>query len=146
MTDELVLELERLVPALPYDVFRAFTTADELAVWWGPQGFTTPSLDFEPRVGGTYRIRMQPPDGDAFPLTGEFTEVEPPKRLAFTFAWEDPDPDDVATLAGLTFRGQGEATEVLLRQGRFRTEARRELHRDGWSDTLDKLSAWLTRR
>ena len=58
----------------------------------GPEGFTTPSLEFGPRVGESYRIEMQPPEGDSFYLTGEFREVDPPARLAFTFIWEDPDP------------------------------------------------------
>jgi uncharacterized protein YndB with AHSA1/START domain len=42
--------------------------------------------------------------------------VEPPERLALGFVWEEPDPDD---------------------------DARRELHREGWGETLDKLAAWL---
>jgi uncharacterized protein YndB with AHSA1/START domain len=51
-------------------------------------------------VGGSYRIEMQPPEGDPFHLTGEFRALEEPARLAFTFVWEEPDPDDVETLAG----------------------------------------------
>jgi uncharacterized protein YndB with AHSA1/START domain len=82
---------------------------------------------------------MQPPEGDAFHLTGTFRDVEPPLRLVFTFVWEDPDPDDVETLVDLSFRDMGGSTEVVLTQGPFRTEARRDLHRDGWSDSFDKL-------
>jgi uncharacterized protein YndB with AHSA1/START domain/catechol 2,3-dioxygenase-like lactoylglutathione lyase family enzyme len=80
-------------------VFAAFTEADQLARWWGPRGFSIPSLEFQPHAGARYRIEMQPPEGDAFYLTGEFGEVDPPARLAFTFAWEDPDPDDVENLS-----------------------------------------------
>jgi uncharacterized protein YndB with AHSA1/START domain len=57
---------------------------------------------------------MQPPEGDSFYLTGEFREVDPPARLAYTFVWEDPDPDDVATLVVLEFRatwGAGPSAE-----------------------------------
>jgi uncharacterized protein YndB with AHSA1/START domain len=79
---ELTLELKRVLPAAPSVVFRAFSAPDELAKWWGPHGFTTPSLDFNPRVGGSYRIEMQPPEGDPFDLTGEFREVDPPARLS----------------------------------------------------------------
>jgi uncharacterized protein YndB with AHSA1/START domain len=138
--DGLTLELERVLPAARPSVFRAFSTAGELARWWGPRGFTTRSLEFEPRVGAGYRIEMQPPEGDAFHLVGEFRVVDPPTRLAFTFVWEDPDPDDVETLVELSFRDRGEATAIVLSQGPFRTEARRELHRDGWTDTLDRLA------
>jgi uncharacterized protein YndB with AHSA1/START domain len=136
----LMLRLSRTVPAAPAAVFAAFTTAQELAKWWGPAGFTIPSLDFTPRVGGRYRIEMQPPEGAPFHLAGEFRAVDPPTRLAFTFVWEDPDPDDVETLVELSFRDVDGPTEIALVQGPFKTEARRELHAGGWSDTLDKLA------
>jgi uncharacterized protein YndB with AHSA1/START domain len=136
----------RELPAAPRVVFRSFSDPGELATWWGPDGFSIPSLDFDPRVGGRYRIEMQPPEGDAFYLTGEFREVDPPARLAFTFAWEDPDPDDVETLVELSFRDLGESTEVVLSQGSFRTEARRELHRNGWTDSFGKLERRTSQR
>jgi uncharacterized protein YndB with AHSA1/START domain len=143
-SDELMLELQRVLPAGPTVVFDAFADPSELVEWWGPQGFTTPGLAFQPRVGGSYRIEMQPPDGDSFHLTGEFREVDPPARLAFTFEWEDPDPDDVKTLVDLSFRDLDGSTEVTLMQGPFKTEARRALHRDGWGDSFDKLERRLS--
>jgi uncharacterized protein YndB with AHSA1/START domain len=142
--DELTLEMKRALPAAPSSVFRAFIDPNELAKWWGPEGFTTPSLEFDARVGESYRIEMQPPEGDPFYLTGEFREVDPPARLAYTFIWEDPDPDDVETVAGLSFRDLGESTEVALTQGPFKTEARRALHRDGWTDSFDKLERLIS--
>jgi uncharacterized protein YndB with AHSA1/START domain len=140
------LELKRVLTAAPSVVFGAFSDPNELARWWGPQGFTTPSLEFQPRVGESYRIEMQPPEGDPFYLTGQFREVDPPARLEFTFAWEDPDPDDVETVVALSFRDLGESTEVALTQGPFKTEARRALHRDGWTDSFDKLEHLLSAR
>ena len=139
-SDGLTLEMRRVFPAVARVTFRAFADPDELVKWWGPEGFRVPSLDFDPRVGGTYRIEMQPPEGDPFYLGGEFREVAPPGRLAFTFVYEDPDPDDVETLVELLFRDRGESTEVAFAQGRFKTEARRELHRDGWTDSFDRLT------
>src|SRR5215212_11673734 len=139
------LQLNRVVAAAPAVVFGAFTDPDALAKWWGPEGFTIPSTDFDPRVGERYRIEMQPPDGQPFHLVGEFRQVDPPARLAFTFVWEDPDPDDVETLAELSFRDLGETTEVALVQGPFKTEARRDLHRGGWTDSFDKLERLLAR-
>ena len=138
----LTLELKRVLPAAPSVVFDAFS-ASELPKWWGPQGFTIPRVDFRARVGETYRIEMKPPEGDPFHLTGEFREVDAPSRLAFTFAWEPADPDDVETLVGLSFRELGDSTEVTFTQGTFKTEERRELHRGGWTDSFDKLARLL---
>ena len=144
MTDELVLEIERVLPAAPSAVFHAFVDPGELANWWGPAGFTIPSLSFPARVGDSYRIEMQPPAGDPFALTGEFREVDPTARLAYTFRWEPADPDDVETLVRLWFRDLDDSTEVSLEQGAFKTEARLALHRDGWTDSFDKLEQLLS--
>jgi uncharacterized protein YndB with AHSA1/START domain len=143
-SDELTLELTRLLPAGRSVVFRAFSDPRELAKWWGPEGFTIPSLEVEARLGERYRIEMRPPEGDRFYLTGEFREVDAPARLAYTFVWEDPDPDDVDTMVDLSFRDLGESTEVTLGQSPFKTEARLRLHRDGWTDSFDKLERLLS--
>ncbi|MGZ4381524.1 MAG: SRPBCC family protein [Gaiellaceae bacterium] len=87
-----VLHLVRGLPVPRAVVYRALTDPAELAVWWGPYGFTAPSVDFEPRVGGGYRIAMQPPDGDLFHLEGEFLAVEPSALLACPFRWDPPTP------------------------------------------------------
>jgi uncharacterized protein YndB with AHSA1/START domain len=139
----LTLELKRALPVSPEAVFAAFSESEELAKWWGPRGFTIPSVDFEPRVGRPYRIEMQPPEGEVFSLLGEFREVDPPTYLAYTFVWEPADPDDTETLVELSFRGVDGSTEVAFSQGPFTTEERRTLHRDGWIETFDKLEEHL---
>ena len=144
--DGLSLELTRLFPAPRARVFEFFAGAVLLAEWWGPRGFSIPSIDFVPRVGGTYRIEMQPPDGDAFEVTGTFREVDIPSRLAFTFEWQPADPDDRETLAQLAFEVTDDWTKVQLRQGPFKTEARRSLHRDGWTESFDKLAELVTQQ
>jgi uncharacterized protein YndB with AHSA1/START domain len=42
-------------------------------------------------------------------------------------------------VARLSFQPTGDSTEVHLSQGPSKTEARRELHGDGWSQSFDKL-------
>ena len=139
---DIALEVTRTFPADPATVFAAFSEPS-LSRWWGPRGLTMASLDFDPRVGEPYRIEMTPPTGDPFFLTGEFREVDPPSRLDFTFAYEEPGPDDIENLVTLSFRNLGGSTEVALTQAPFKTEARRALHRDGWSDSFDRLVARL---
>jgi len=49
--ESLVLEIERVLPAARAAVFAAFTDPNELARWWGPEGFRVANLDFQPRIG-----------------------------------------------------------------------------------------------
>jgi len=137
------LRMTRLIPAARVDVWRAMTDPAQLVEWWGPKGFTSPSVDFEPRVGRSFRIAMQPPEGDRFHLSGEFREVDPPELLTYTFAWDPPDPDDRETIVRLSLEDRGGKTEVSLSQGEFATQERQALHEGGWTESFEKLEELL---
>jgi uncharacterized protein YndB with AHSA1/START domain len=142
-SDPLVLELTCTLDASPERIFRALTDPAELARWWGPSGFTAPEVEMDPRVGGSYRLGMQPPDGELFHLAGEFLEVRPPTSLAYSFRWEEPDPDDQETAVTLSLDPVADRTRLSLRHGAFATEARLALHKSGWTDSLQRLSEFL---
>jgi len=141
----LALHIKRVIAAPRSRVVRALTEPKQLAKWWGPHGFTNPTVEMDLRVGGSYRIAMQPPDGELFYLAGEFREVELPDRIAYTFRWEDPTPDDRETLVTLTLRDIGNSTELVLTQGTFAAERRRALHEQGWTDSFERLERLVRR-
>jgi uncharacterized protein YndB with AHSA1/START domain len=140
----LTLHMNRVLPAPRSAVFSACVDRVELAKWWGPRGFTAPSVELDLRVGGAYRIAMQPPEGDLFYLSGEFRAVDAPTRLVYTFRWEDPDPEDRETVVTVSLRDRGDWTELDLVQEGFATERRRALHDGGWTDSLDRLEQVLS--
>jgi hypothetical protein len=90
---------------------------------------------------------MQPPEGDPFYLIGEFREVDPPPASSLRSYREDPDPEDVETLAELSFRGsrRGRRRSSSLKVP-SRPRARRELHRNGWTDSFDRLEQFISQR
>ena len=122
MAAQLTVKVSGIVQASPQRVFDAMTDPEQVARWWGPEGFICPAVSLDPRVGGAYRIAMQPPEGELFHLAGEYLEVDPPSRLAYTFRWEPPNPDDRETVARLVLHERDGATEVELTQGTFTTE------------------------
>jgi uncharacterized protein YndB with AHSA1/START domain len=133
-----------MLPVPPERVFAAFD-AQELRHWFGPIGFTVQQLQFDLIEGAGYRLAMKPPTGEVFHIRGTIRAVEAPRRLAFTFVYEEPDADDQETLVTLTFEPSesGTRTRVVLDQGPFKTEPRRRLHQDGWADTLQRLEQSL---
>ena len=144
MQGGLVLDLRCAFHAPRERVFTALTVPAELVEWWGPSGFTTPEIEMDLEVGGSYRFGMQPPEGELFHLAGEFLEIEPPSRLAYTFRWEEPDPEDRETVVRLSLEpGRVDITELSLSQGQFASEARRALHMAGWTDSFARLSALI---
>jgi len=111
---------------------------DGLATWWGPHGFAT-TADVDARPGGRYRLTMRPPAGDPFHVTGQFVEVDRPRRLSYTFRYEEPLEDDRETVVVLTLTTEDGGTRLSLRQSPFVTEERRQLHRTGWTESFEKL-------
>ena len=136
----LILRRSQRIDAPRERVFDLLTISHEVARWWGPRGFTNSEVSLDLRVGGRYRITMQPPDGAVFHLTGEFIEIDRPSRLRYTFIWEEPDPDDRTTIVDLMLDDLDGATVVSLVHGEFATAARFDLHQDGWTETLEKLA------
>lgn len=138
-----VLELSCTLDASRERIFRALTDPTELVKWWGPSGFTTPEIEINLSIGGGYRLGMQPPDGGLFHLTGEFLEIEPPSRIAYTFRWEEPEPDDRETVVRLSLETVADLTRLSLWHGGFATEARVALHKSGWTDSFKRLAELL---
>ncbi len=141
--EPLRLHIERVMPGSPADAFRAQTDPALLARWWGPSGFTCPEVALEPRAAGRLRITMQPPEGEAFHLAGEFLEFAPPSRLVYTFRWEEPHPDDRETVVAVRLDPIGGATAMSVDQGDFATAERLALHVAGWSEALERLAGTL---
>jgi len=135
------LQVTTVVPQPPERLFASLTSPEALASWWGPHGFSTPEVVLDPAQGGRYRLTMQPPDGEAFHVSGRFLEVDPPRRLSYTFGYEEPAPDDRETIVVLTLAAVDDGTEISLSQGPFVTDERRELHRRGWTESLQRLAA-----
>jgi uncharacterized protein YndB with AHSA1/START domain len=133
-----VLRITRTYPASRQRVFAAFTEPDLLKQWWGPNGFSLPRAEVDLRVGGRYRFAMQPPQGDTAYLTGSFKEVNPPRRLVYTWAWESM--PEFETLVTIEFREAEGDTEVVITQERFSNDEVRQQHAVGWIGGLDRLS------
>ena len=64
-------------------VFRAFSDAEQLARWWGPEGFTNTFHEHDFRAGGAWRFTMHAPDGNDYESHSVFVEVREPERIVF---------------------------------------------------------------
>ena len=128
----------------PERVFAAFVEPEQLGQWFGPVGFKVSGLQLDAVEGSDYRIAIQPPEGDSFDILGTFRTVEPPRLLAFTFFYEEPDSDDQETLVTVRLEPAGQGSDLVLEQAPFKTAARWALHRDGWTDSLERLAQALT--
>lgn len=74
-------------------VFKAWTEAERLAQWWGPQGFKMLVARLDLRPGGTFHYCMEAPQGSGMGqrLWGKFVfrDIDPPMRLVFVNSFSD---------------------------------------------------------
>ena len=70
-------------------VFRAYTDPQELARWWGPDGWTTETHAHELQPGGFWHYYMRGPDGMESWGKSIYQEVTPPSRLVYSDAFSD---------------------------------------------------------
>jgi uncharacterized protein YndB with AHSA1/START domain len=140
---EAFLHLNGIFPAPLEQVFRAWTEPEILKKWWGPKGATTPIVEIDLRVGGSYRFGMQFPGQEILYVGGSYREVEPLKKLVFTWRWEQPTMDFGESLITLAFRDHGNVTEVSLTHETFPNQEVRDQHATGWGEFFDKLGQLL---
>ena len=140
---ETTLNLRRTFAAPREKVFQAFTEAEIMKKWWGPEEFTCPTAEIDLKVGGKYRIAMKPPEGDVFYVKGTYREIKPPKRLVYTFQWEGAGMKE-ETLVTLEFHEKGDATELVLVHELFPDANARDDHNKGWESSFDCLAEALS--
>ncbi len=155
--------LSRTFDAPRERVFEAWTDSKQVAQWWGPKGFTNPVCEMDVRPGGRYRIVMRSPEGEEYPIVGEFLEIVKPSRLVMTMDAREHPPEFFAQLdaarpaeaKGKPFRPRttvlfddhfGKTTVTVIQ--RFESagdvEANKKLGAaEGWGGSFDKLDALL---
>lgn len=126
------VEVAVQIAANPETVFDFFTDPDRMIQWMGR------SAELDPRPGGGFRCDI---NGDSV-ANGTYVELEPPRRVVFTWGWEG---EDSVTKPGSS------TVEVLLEPEAGGTRVRL-IHRDlpsaesaakhghGWRHYLDRLA------
>jgi uncharacterized protein YndB with AHSA1/START domain len=121
-------------------VYRAWTDPQIAKQFICPEGVTIPEIEMDVREGGTYRIVMQPSEGERLVVRGVYREVRKPERLVMTWRWEEDDPrDERDTLLSLDFIDRNGSTELVLTHENFASVDSRDRHEHGWSSIMEKL-------
>lgn len=131
------ITITRTVAATPQASFAAWTEPEQLARWWWPQ-FPDTAYELDVRVGGRFRIHSARLGHGAH---GEFTIVEPGRRLGMTWIWEGG-TDRVVDEVVVTFTPVPAGTEITVRHTSSE-HIEGGGAEQGWSDCLDRLPGFL---
>lgn len=136
--------LDRTIHASPEDVFDAWTNPEHVRRWACPEGATIDDAEVDLRVGGRFHIRMRGPEGETYTAFGTYRDVQPPRRLVYTWDWEEKEHQVGETLVEVEFKGQGDGrTRVVLTHSGFPSREAADGHEQGWASCWDKLSKLL---
>ena len=81
MIKDRTLSTSRNLPYTPKQIYGAFASADLLASWWGPEGFSNTFEIFEFTEGGRWKFIMHGPDGNSYPNQSYFEELVPDSKI-----------------------------------------------------------------
>ena len=148
VSSEQELVLMRVFDVLRKLVFKAWTDAKCVAVWWGPHQFTNPVCELDARPGGAIRIHMRAPTGIVYPMTGVFREVIEPQRIVFTSAALDDKGNPMfEVLTTVTFSEQGGKTKQIMRARVIKMTPLAAPYiagmEQGWTQSLERLAAFV---
>jgi uncharacterized protein YndB with AHSA1/START domain len=136
------LAIERTFEAPAARVFEAWTSEEVLRRWFHANAaWDTPLAEVDLRVGGAVRVVMRDPAEDReIGGGGHYTEIDPPRRLAFTWVWDE---DGRETLIELDFAETDGLTTVRLTHSGLLDVAAVRDHDDGWVKCLANLERAL---
>lgn len=126
-------------------VFEAWTDPEKVQMWWGCAQTTSVQSAVDLQVGGEYTHVMQIEGAGRHVMKGVFTEVDPPRRLAYsiqakpTAGMPTPPPAEIT----IDFRDRGGETEVCLTVIGLNASEYKDIIRQGWKAAFDKLSRLL---
>jgi len=106
---------ERVMPHPPEKVWRALTQSALMAQWLMPN-------DFKPEVGHRFAFRAQPQPGWSGVTNCEVRELDPPRRLVYTWGDGTETAIGLKTLVTWTLTPEAGGTRVRMEQSGFRPQ------------------------
>ena len=145
-SEKLSLEIKRFINAPRDRVYAAWTDPVQLRQWFGPEKVQTRNLIADARVGGKFRWDLTNSEGEKMTCLGEYRELQPGKKIVFTWQWDDDeDWENHTSVATVELSDRDSGTELRLIHEQLPNEQSRDGHTGGWNSALDKLEKFFSR-
>jgi uncharacterized protein YndB with AHSA1/START domain len=133
-TTETTVERELAIDASPETVWEFLVDPEKLASWFGSQAW------LDPRPGSQYRVDVI----GGHIASGEFVELDPPRRLVHTFGWESEGGQENAVPPGAStiefeLEPSGAGTLLKFRHYGLPGAEAAVSHARGWDHYLSRL-------
>ena len=134
------VQLHRVLRATPERIYRAFLSADAMAKWLPPYGFTCTVHHMDAKVGGTFKMSFTNfSSGKGHSFGGEYRELLANQRIRYSDTFDDPNlPGEMETTVSLTPVSCG--TDVSIVQAGIPGVIPVEMCYLGWQESLAQLA------
>jgi uncharacterized protein YndB with AHSA1/START domain len=130
-TTETTVEREIAIAASPDTVWQFLVDPMKATRWMGM------TASFDPRPGGAYRCDVIP----GHTARGEFVELDPPRRLVFTWGWEGDNPvTPGSTTIEIELVPEGDGTTLRFLHRDLPNAEAAQSHAHGWDHYLERLA------
>ena len=132
------ITVESIVKAPLAEVWRAYTTPDEITQWnAASDDWHTTKATVDLRVGGTFSSRMEAKDGSfGFDFAGTYTRIIPNELIEYSFGDRTASVGFIANAEGVTVRVDFDAE----------SEHPVEQQRQGWQAILNNFARHVEAR
>ena len=145
-TGNLSLEIKRLIKAPRDRVYAAWTDPAQLKQWFGPENVRTHNLVADVRVGGKFRWDLSNSEGEKMTCRGEYRELQPGKKIVFTWRWDDDEVwENHTSIVTVELFDCDGGTELRLIHEQLPNEESRDGHTQGWNSALNKLENFFSK-
>jgi uncharacterized protein YndB with AHSA1/START domain len=145
-TDNLSLEIKRVIKAPRDRVYAAWTDPAQMKQWFGPEKVRTRDLIADARVGGKGRWDLTNSEGEEMTMLGEYRELQPGTKIVFTWQWQDDeDWENHTSVVTVELSDRDGGTELRLTHEQLPNGQSRDGHTGGWNSALDKLEKFFSK-
>ena len=139
-----VLQASCVLKAKPDRVYEAWTNPEQFSNWFSASPEMKCELpEFDCQVGGKYRFSMVSPDGTKYIGFGRYLVLDRPKRISFTWQWEESGTEKGESKVTIDLSPEGDGTRLVLTHERLASTESRDLHSEGWTGCLSRLVTYF---
>lgn len=133
------VDVERVFAIDRATMWSLWTDQEHAARWMRPSiddyGPTVASVDARPN--GHYRFEMMSNDGSVHAVSGQYVEVEEPRRLVFTWVWDGTEEE---SLVEVLLSETDEGTKVQINHTKLESQQSADRHEQGWIGCLNSIA------
>lgn len=135
------VRLHRVLKTTPEKVYRAFLEPAPLAKWLPPKGFVATVHEFDPKVGGSFRMSFTNfGTGSAQSFGGTWLELVPGELIRYDDRFDDPNLPGTMDVR-VELRKVLCGTEISIVQDGIPDAIPVEFCTLGWQESLEQLAA-----